>query len=115
MITVYQIQISDQDYNTVNEKGYDSVPAYLAKTRMSFGADKWNSEYSDFYKPVFEVYVDDLDEAFEETNLWENEEIVNRIPGTRGHSTSVGDILKHGNNIYIVDKFGFTQIENFKG
>lgn len=111
MITVYQIKLTDQDYNIANTQGFEAAPRVHAKTNLQFGAKHWKNEYAALFTPVFEVHVNDLDEAFEETNLWENPSVVTRLPGVRGHSSSVGDIFKMNDEFYMVDTFGFTKLE----
>ncbi len=72
MITIYQIELTDADIIRANTQGFDATPARTAKTRMMMGASKWKEEYVSMYKAIYEVDTDDLDEAFEVTNLWHN-------------------------------------------
>ena len=60
------------------------------------------------YKHVATVDTDDLDEAFRLTNLWDDEDRVEKKAPM--HSTSVGDVLKTPDGTYhLVDNVGFTQ------
>ena len=108
MITVYQIQLSNTDINTVNSKGWDSVPKATARADMMLGARKWKEDFAKYYDRVYEIDTDDLDKAFDITNLWNENCKVTRV--RRGSSTSVGDIFVKGDDYYIVDNFGFTVI-----
>ena len=111
MITIYQIRLSDADIMSVNARGWDAVPKASARADMMLGARKWNEEFTKYYEPTYEVDTDDLDQAFESTNLWEDE-LVRRI--TRGSSSSVGDIFVKDGDCYIVDNFGFVNIGKYE-
>jgi hypothetical protein len=113
MITVYQIELSDSDIMRANAQGFDSTPAVAAKTRMMIGASKWKEEYVQFYNAAYEVDTNDLDEAFEITNLWNEDHKVTRL--RRGSSSSVGDIFVKDGNCYIVDNFGFVNVGKYEG
>ena len=114
MITIYQIRISDDDIIRANAQGFEAVPAVLAKTRMMLGFDhsKFSEAYIQYYRPVYEVDTDDLDVAFEATNLWEDDKYkVRRL--TRGSSSSVGDIFVKDGDCFIVDNFGFVAVGHY--
>ena len=69
----------------------------------------------DKYKAVAKVSTDNLDTAFRLTNsidsFWGNNEGVTYLPVTgRTRSTSVGDIMEHDGNLFIVLDFGFQKI-----
>jgi len=111
MITIYQIRLTNEQIDAVNVNGFHAVPAALAKTRMGISAEKWNEDYVKFYSPVYKVATDDLDEAFELTNLWEDESRITRLQ--RGSSASVGDVFVKDGNCYIVDDFGFVNVGKY--
>jgi hypothetical protein len=117
MITIYQIRLSDADINAVNASGWDAVPKASARADMMFGARKWNEEFTKYYEPTYEVDTDDLDQAFESTNLWEDF-LVRRLARNsslaRGSSSSVGDIFVKDSDCYIVDNFGFVNIGKYE-
>lgn len=113
MITIYQIELSDADIIRANAQGFDAAPTVAAKTRMMMGACKWKEEYVPLYKATYKVDTDDLDEAFEITNLWNEDYKVTRL--RRGSSSSVGDIFVKDGNCYIVDKFGFANVGKYEG
>jgi hypothetical protein len=111
MITVYQIQLTDEEIDTVNSRGREAVPAAMAKTRMGIGFDhsKFSEDYIQYYRPIYEVETSDLESAFMATNLWEdNKYTVRRL--AQGSSSSVGDIFVKDGDCYIVDTFGFVAV-----
>lgn len=112
MITIYQIRLTDEQINRANAEGFESVPAVLAKTRMMLGFDnsKFSEDYIQYYSPVYEVETDDLNDAFEATNLWEGYS-VRRL--ARGSSSSVGDIFVKDGDCFIVDNFGFVAVGHY--
>lgn len=112
MITVYQIQLTDAQINEVNAKGHDAVPAQRAKLLVMFGADNFRTEDLQYYTETMQVDTDDLEEAFELTNLWNSENRVTRI-GDVQSSTSVGDIFGKDGRYYMVDSFGFQELRLF--
>lgn len=112
MITIYQMRLNDCDINTANRKGFEAVPKAEARARMMMGAGKWKNEYAPLYTPVYEVDTDDLDEAFEFTNLWNADHLVTRL--RRGSSSSVGDIFVKDGDCYIVDNFGFVNVGKYE-
>lgn len=113
MITVYQIHLTDNEIDIANSRGFEAVPKVLAKTRMMLGARKWNhDEYPKYYEATYEVDTDDLDKAYEITNLWEEDWKVTRL--RRGSSSSVGDIFVKDGDCYIVDNFGFTAVGKYE-
>jgi hypothetical protein len=112
MITIYQIRLSDADVVAVNARGWGAVPKADARANMMLGARKWNEDFAKYYEPSYEVDTDDLDVAFEETNLWEDKVPVKVI--RRGSSSSVGDIFVKDGACYIVDSFGFTNVGKYE-
>ena len=112
MITIYQIPLTDDQIIRVNALGFEAVPEVHAKTRMQLGFGKFKEEYLKFFRPTYEVDTDDLEEAFEATNLWEGYD-VRRL--ARGSSTSVGDIAVLDGNCYFCDTFGWVNIGKYEG
>jgi len=112
MIKIHQIQLTEAQVNLVNAEGHDAVPAQAAKLSTSFfGSSKFETENFAYYTPAYDVHTDDMDVAYEVTNLWNNQHIVEVI-GDRGYSTSVGDILEMRNGeFYMVCNMGFEKIE----
>ena len=112
MITIYQIRLSDSDIIAVNSRGWDAVPKVTARADMMLGARKWNEDFAKYYEPTYEVDTDDLDAAFEITNLWNEDYKVTRL--ARGSSSSVGDIYIKDGDCYIVDGVGFVNIGKYQ-
>lgn len=101
MITIYQI-------NT--QIGQNAIDA---KCKLMFGSEDFTPDMLQYFTPVYEVETDDLEVAFELTNLWNNGHLVRALPGTRGHSSSVGDIFSKDGRFYMVDDFGFAELRLF--
>lgn len=96
MIRIYQIILSDEEYKMVNEKGHDAVPAQKAKLDVMFGSKGYNPSNSRYYKLAYELHdCQDLNEAFEWTNLWNNPDpdAIEKC-NDRATSSSVGDIFE---------------------
>jgi hypothetical protein len=113
MITIYQIELTDDDIIRANAQGFDAAPSVAAKSRMMLGARKWKEEYTPLYKATYEVDTNDLDEAYMLTNLWEDMSVITRL--RRGSSSSVGDIFVKDGDCYIVDTFGFMNVGKLEG
>lgn len=109
MITIYQIRVTEEEVNRYNAGV--SVPSIEAKRKVSFRAKNFTSDMLKYYCEVAQVSTDDLEEAFELTNLWNDESKVNRF--TKMSSTSVGDIFRLRERFYMVDTFGFTELRLF--
>jgi len=88
------------------------VPAQKAKLDVMFGAKGFKPENLQYYTETMRIDTNDLEEAFELTNLWNDESRVERV-GPRQSSTSVGDIFAKEDRFYMVDKFGFAEIQLF--
>jgi len=109
MITIYQIQLTDEQIDIINELGHEAVPAQRAKLNVMFGADNFRTSDLQYYTETMQVDTDDLEDAFELTNLWDQPERIDRI-GNAQSSTSVGDIFQKGDRFYMVDSFGFASL-----
>lgn len=106
MIAIYQIQLSDLDIAQVNAG--QMTERAKAKFRVSASPDNFTYEVLKFYKEVAWVDTDDLEKAFELTNLWEEPSKVTKFG--KMSSTSVGDIFLKGDQFYMVNTFGFTSL-----
>lgn len=110
MINIYQIQLTNEQYNAVNAN--EKVPAFEVKCKASMG--KFDASNFEFYDLAYTVYTSDLEKAFEWTNLWNNQPAVDVI-GDRTHSSSVGDIFVLNGEWFICAMMGFEKIEiNFE-
>jgi hypothetical protein len=101
MITIYQNRCAE--FSPESKKD--------AKYAMMLGAKNWKSEFAQFYIAAYEVATDDLEEAFELTNLWNDMYKINFLTDP-GPSSSVGDIFMLDGQCFIVNNFGFKQIPN---
>jgi len=85
-----------------------NVPALSAKRDLMFSPMKaYKPEMFDFYNPTFEVNTNDLEAAFEATNLWNS---MSKRLSDYGHSSSVGDIFERDGKFFMVDNFGFGEV-----
>jgi hypothetical protein len=116
MIKVYQIHLSDAEYDAAEMDGVitDKVKAYY--DRMFDWTFKPHQRK--FYTHVANVHTDNtarrpvtvvMDEAFQLMNLWEDDEKVEKLD--RCCSMSVGDILEVDGKFYRCAAFGFELIE----
>lgn len=112
MITIYQIHLTDSDIIAVNALGWDAVPKASVRSELMLGFRRFKEEYLKFFEATYEVNTDDLEVAFEATNLWEGYN-VKRL--TRGSSTSVGDIAVLDGNCYFCDNFGWVAMGKYEG
>ena len=112
MITIYQIHLSDADILAVNARGWDAVPKASARADIMLGFRRFKEEHLKFFEATYEVDTDDLEVAFEATNLWGSYN-VKRL--TRGSSTSVGDIAVKDGNCYFCDNFGWVAMGKYEG
>ena len=109
MITIYQIKMTNAQIDSFNAGR--SVPSIEAKRTLMFGASKFTPDMLQYFTEVARVDTDDLEHAFELTNLWEDADKVEKF--TQMSSTSVGDIFLKGDSFYMVDSFGFKALHLF--
>lgn len=109
MIIIHQIQMTNSEVNAFNAG--QNVPSIEAKRQLMFGAKKFTHDMFQYFTEVAKVDTDDLEHAFELTNLWEDESKITRF--TRMSSTSVGDIFQKGDRYFMVDSFGFQELYFF--
>jgi len=110
MIKIHQIQLTKNQIDAVNAG--EKVAAFDAKNTLSlFGMpSQFKTEwFNDFFDVAFEVDTDDLNSAFEWTNLWNNQPAVDVI-GDRNHSSSVGDVFELNGEFFLCAAFGFEQL-----
>ena len=114
MITVYQIQMTDSTYDTINalgrEKAMETIPAYEAYMEtMFFGAQNWKESYRAHYSKVCEIDCNDLEDAFRISNTYQEDKIT--MIADRMRSLSVGDICVENGAAYLVDRCGFERVD----
>ena len=112
MIKVYQIQLTDEEINSINSGG-EMTPRIKAHFDRSFEST-FKAENFQYYTHVANIDVDGFEQAFRAMNLWEDDEHSDRVEKlTRCSSMSVGDIIAdHDGTLYRVASFGFTKLEN---
>lgn len=114
--TVYQIQVTEEMRNRLNAAGSWSaleepgMESWKTKQDLTvYGSKKWDNTMWAHFSKVAEVTATDLEEVFFLTNMWTNEAAVNVLADAM-HSTSVGDIVSDGKQCWLVDTFGFNEI-----
>ncbi|MGA1739124.1 MAG: hypothetical protein ACO4AM_07575 [Candidatus Nanopelagicaceae bacterium] len=111
MIKVYQIQLTDNEIDTINSDG-EYTPRIKAFFDRSFERT-FKAENFKYYDHVATVDTDSMEDAFTLMNLWEDPYKVSKIPTRRCSSMSVGDILEmEDGTLYRCASFGFTKLEN---
>lgn len=109
---IYQIQLSDAQYDLINAKGHDAVPAHMAKMEMTmdFAGNKIGGLASDamdngFYSHVSNIEATDFNDVFEVGNIGP-ESSIERLG--RMSSLSVGDVIVgEDGQVVVVASVGF--------
>jgi|TARA_B110000977_G_scaffold136959_1_gene173936 lipoate-protein ligase A len=109
---IYQIQLTDNQYDLINAKGHMSVPAHVAKMDMTmdFSGGKIGGLASDawengFYTHVSNIEAVDVNQVFEIGNIGP-EENIERL--SRMSSLSVSDVIvDEEGQIIVVAPVGF--------
>ena len=115
MIEIYQFDRSSLENKLIELFG-DFVPPNHAKQfaareagEIRFGDTASVEDGFKHFVHVATVDADDLDEAFELTNLWNDEDRVEKKAPM--HSASVGDVFRAPDGTYhMVDNVGFTPV-----
>ena len=108
MIKVYQSQLTDAEVAAVNNgETSDRIKAYFDRSfEGTFKAENFK-----YYTHVANVDLDNMENAFEAMNLWEEsiyfEDIFKLAPCS---SMSVGDILDVNGTLFRCASFGFDAI-----
>ena len=94
---IYQIQFTTAQYNLINAKGHDAVPAQVAKLNMTMdfsgnriGGLAYDAFKAGYYTHVANIEANTPNEVFEIGNIGP-EESIERL--TRMSSLSVGDVI----------------------
>jgi hypothetical protein len=94
---VYQIKLSDAQYDLINTKGHDAVPAHKAKLDMMMDFDgakigglASDAMINDFYAHVANIEATDYNDVFEIGNIGP-EANIERLE--RMSSLAVGDVI----------------------
>ena len=112
MIKVYQIQLTDAEIDMINSG--ETSPRIKAYFDRSFDGT-FKAENFQYYTHVANVDTNDMENAFEAMNLWEESIYFEDIFKLgRCSSMSVGDILDVDGKLFRCASFGFTQLENYQ-
>lgn len=106
MIKVYQIQLTDAEINAINRGDHTE------KTKAYFDRmfdETFKVENLKYYTHVANVHTNDMEEAFELMNLWEDESKVEKLG--RCSSMSVGDVLEVDGKFHRCASFGFVALD----
>lgn len=107
---LYQIRLTDQEVDMVNDLGHGSVPKQVAKLDMHFAdnihelAEK--AMAARYYSHVANIQAENLEDVFRVGNLCVEDQI-ERLDSMA--SPSVGDVIADENGFfYVIAPFGFT-------
>ena len=109
---LYQIQLTEAEYNKINAEGHNSVPKHKAKLDMSF-TDKVAELASDafakgYYTHVSNIEAEGLEGVFEVGNIGP-ESSIERLG--KMHSVSVADVVETPEGVrHVVASVGFEQL-----
>ena len=107
MIKVYQFQLTDAEINAINSgEESEKFTAYFGR---SFERT-FKPEFFQYYTHVANVDTNDMEEAFQLMNLWEDESKVERLV-VCVPSMSVGDILDVNGTLFRCASMGFDEIK----
>jgi hypothetical protein len=116
---LFQNPVIAQHCDAINKAGEaagELLPAYKVYRDIGcFGSKRWEPEFFAHYVLVADIDTDELEEAFAIHNrvgAFDSPEDEARIKRHgRQHSMSVGDILEHEGQYWMVDGVGFTPID----
>ena len=116
---LFQNPVISRHCAAINKAGgaaEELLPAYKVYRDIGvFGSKRWEPEFFAHYVLVADIATDELEEAFAIHNRvgsFDSPEDEARIKRHgRQHSMSVGDILEHDGQYWMVDGVGFTPID----
>tara|TARA_B100001778_G_scaffold206871_1_gene170947 strand:- start:39 stop:383 length:345 start_codon:yes stop_codon:yes gene_type:complete len=92
---LYQIHLTEAEYNKVNAEGRDSVPKHIAHLDMSFSEDTGalakKAMNNNWYTHVSNITASSIEKVFEVGNIGPEENIERLAPM---YSVSVGDVVE---------------------
>ena len=109
---LYQIQLTEAEYNKINAEGHNSVPKHRLKLDMSFNdnvAELASDAFSKgYYTHVSNIEAEGLEGVFEVGNIGP-ESSIERLG--RMHSVSVADVVETPEGVrHVVASVGFEQL-----
>lgn len=114
---IYQIQLTDEEFDLVNEKGHDAVAKHKAKIDMDFdfsgnkiGGMADDAMAKGYYTHVANITAESFKDVFRIGNIGP-EENIERL--TRMTSVSVGNVIVDQEGIVaVVAPIGFVQFSH---
>ena len=109
---LYQIHLTEAEYNKVNAEGRDSVPKHIAHLDMSFSEDTGalakKAMDNNWYTHVSNITPDSIEGVFKVGNIGPEENIERLAPM---HSVSVGDVVENENgDQFVCASFGWKEV-----
>ena len=109
---LFQIHLTEAEYNKVNAEGHDSVPKQMTKLDMSFsdntGALAKKAMDNNWYTHVSNITADSIEKVFEVGNIGPEENIERLAPM---YSVSVGDVVENETgDQYVGASFGWKAV-----
>ena len=109
---LYQIHLTEAEYNKVNAEGRDSVPKHIAHLDMSFSEDTGalakKAMDNNWYTHVSNITANDVEDVFRVGNIGPEENIERLAPM---HSVSVGDVVENENgDQFVCASFGWKEV-----
>ena len=109
---LYQIHLTEAEYNKVNAEGRDSVPKHIAHLDMSFSEDTGalakKAMDNNWYTHVSNITADSIEGVFKVGNIGPEENIERLAPM---HSVSVGDVVENENgDQFVCASFGWKEV-----
>ena len=109
---LYQIHLTEDEYNKVNAEGHNSVPKHLTKIDMSFteepGALAKKAMDNNWYTHVSNITAKDIEDVFRVRNIGPEENIERLAPM---FSVSVGDVVENETgDQFVCASFGWKEV-----
>ena len=109
---LYQIHLTEAEYNKVNAEGRDSVPKHIAHLDMSFSEDTGalakKAMDNNWYTHVSNITADSIEGVFKVGNIGPEENIERLAPM---YSVSVGDVVENENgDQFVCASFGWKEV-----
>ena len=111
---LYQIHLTDAEYDKVNAEGHNSVPKHMMKLDMGIGFGKKINHIAEkalelgYYTHVSNITADNLEKVFEVGNIGPEENIERLAPM---FSVSVGDVVEDpSGKKFVCASFGWNEV-----
>ena len=109
---LFQIHLTDAEYNKINAEGHNSVEKHLTKIDMSFSDDPGALAKKAFdnawYTHVSNITADSIEKVFEIGNIGPEENIERLAPM---FSVSVGDVVEDpSGKKFVCASFGWNEV-----